>query len=261
VSPERLPNGRRAYSDDEVRRLRLLKRLVDAGHPIGRVASLDDVALRRAADEVRDGGTREDEGAVRRAVLRAIVANDFARSERILARTAALVSPFELVRDVVGPLLTSIGEGWACGDLSVAQEHGASAQIRAVLEAVLRAEQHPRGPRVVAATLPHERHDGGVLAAALVAATAGFSVTHLRAGVPCAEIVGAVTTTGARAVLLSVVMMQRGGATVARSLARALPREVRLIVGGRAAHRYVDALGTRAVTATLDTLGERLRGG
>jgi len=45
VSPGTSASGRRLYSEDEVRRLELVKKLVDAGNPIGRVAKLPTATL------------------------------------------------------------------------------------------------------------------------------------------------------------------------------------------------------------------------
>ncbi|MDJ0778913.1 MAG: MerR family transcriptional regulator [Gammaproteobacteria bacterium] len=45
VEPMRGPNQRRLYSEADLRRLSLLKALVDSGHAIGSIATLDDPAL------------------------------------------------------------------------------------------------------------------------------------------------------------------------------------------------------------------------
>jgi len=45
VSPERPGSGRRLYSEEDVRRLELVKKLVDAGNPIGQVAQLPTATL------------------------------------------------------------------------------------------------------------------------------------------------------------------------------------------------------------------------
>ncbi len=45
VSPDTSASGRRLYSEDDVRRLELVKKLVDAGNPIGRVARLPTATL------------------------------------------------------------------------------------------------------------------------------------------------------------------------------------------------------------------------
>jgi len=45
VTPERPGSGRRLYSEEDVRRLELVKKLVDAGHPVGQVAHLPTPTL------------------------------------------------------------------------------------------------------------------------------------------------------------------------------------------------------------------------
>ncbi|MGR5499074.1 MerR family transcriptional regulator, partial [Vibrio diabolicus] len=46
VSPPKTPSGQRLYSDDDLQRLRLIKTLVDQGHPISAIAGLDWEALK-----------------------------------------------------------------------------------------------------------------------------------------------------------------------------------------------------------------------
>jgi hypothetical protein len=50
VSPERSPDGNRLYSQQDVRRLMLVKALTDAGHPVGSVALLPVDALESLLD-------------------------------------------------------------------------------------------------------------------------------------------------------------------------------------------------------------------
>src|SRR4051812_34671852 len=45
-SPQRSARGQRLYSEEQVRRLSLIKQLVDQGHPIGTLASLSPEQLR-----------------------------------------------------------------------------------------------------------------------------------------------------------------------------------------------------------------------
>jgi DNA-binding transcriptional MerR regulator len=72
VTPERSPKGSRLYSREDVARLALIKRLVDAGHAIGSIAGLglvqlqDRLETQASALPSREGGPRR---AVRVAVL------------------------------------------------------------------------------------------------------------------------------------------------------------------------------------------------
>lgn len=52
VQPERQPNGRRLYSESDVRKLSLLKSLVDRGHGIGSIAQLSVDELEARLDQV-----------------------------------------------------------------------------------------------------------------------------------------------------------------------------------------------------------------
>ena len=49
-APDRSQGGARLYSEQEVRRLRLLKRAVDRGHAIGQIAHLETAADVLAAE-------------------------------------------------------------------------------------------------------------------------------------------------------------------------------------------------------------------
>jgi DNA-binding transcriptional MerR regulator len=55
ITPERLKNGRRAYSPEDLKKLQKLKRLVDHGHRIGTLANLSDEELSQRLDELDDG--------------------------------------------------------------------------------------------------------------------------------------------------------------------------------------------------------------
>lgn len=60
VSPQRTTNGERVYSDDEVRRLTLVKQLSSFGHPLGELAqqSTPDLEglLERTRSLAQNGG-------------------------------------------------------------------------------------------------------------------------------------------------------------------------------------------------------------
>lgn len=53
VKPDRLNERRRLYSEEDVQRLGLVKKLVDAGNPIGQVASLSTATLAAQAAKLR----------------------------------------------------------------------------------------------------------------------------------------------------------------------------------------------------------------
>jgi MerR family transcriptional regulator, light-induced transcriptional regulator len=239
VEPARDPRGR-LYSDADVHKLRLLKTLVERGHAIGRLAALDDGALaalgadvpapsRSAAPDGTGGGVDLER------LYAAFVRFDAAAAERELSRLAALLSPRTLVREVALPLMARVGEGWERGELDAAQEHLVSAALRSLLGALVRLHGH-EGARVAIlfATPPGERHEFGILAAAMLAAGGGLRAVYLGADLPPGEIAAAARRAGARAVVLGVsgAASADAAADAIAAVARDLPRGVELWTGG-----------------------------
>lgn len=258
VRPQRDERGR-LYRDDDVRRLQLAAAAVARGHTIGRLAALDDAALEAllATPPAVPGAALPLEAAVaprrrgRRGagpepitgplsaplnrVIAALRRFDGVEIERELGRVAAALPPRDLVHSWVLPLMRVTGAEWHAGRLSTAQEHLLSAALRSLLGGIIRAMPQPaRRPNLLLATLARERHEFGVLGAAMLAALGGLRVTYLGCDLPADEIVDAARRSGASAVVLGVTYLEapaRAAADVAR-IARLLPGNVELWLGG-----------------------------
>ncbi|MGD8727316.1 MAG: MerR family transcriptional regulator [Gemmatimonadales bacterium] len=244
VEPERSPSGRRLYSDDDIERLRLLKRAADAGRSIGQIASHDTEAL---AAMVRDDEVQEaeaphlepagpDDAAARQLVaeaMEAVGAMDVARLDAALRRDSVEMSELEFTQHVLAPLLHQIGDQWHAGTLSVAHEHVASAVTRRVVGDML-ADSPGREamPLIVVATPSGERHEFGALMAAATAAAAGWRVVYLGPDIPADSIAVAAERHAPRLVALSVVNAPPALEEVAE-LRRRLPKDTTLVLGGR----------------------------
>jgi DNA-binding transcriptional MerR regulator/methylmalonyl-CoA mutase cobalamin-binding subunit len=271
VSPTRTEGGQRLYSELDIERLRLLRRLTDGGHAIGRIGSLPVAELVRLDEEITreaesDGLAGEssggDEGEQRRggtvgestaAAMRAIRRLDADEVQAVLEQAAATLGLPVFIDQVIAPTLARIGHGWAEGSLSVAEEHLATGVIRRVLGSLFRV-YHSRGsaPRLVVATPPGQVHEFGALMVAISAAAEGWSVTYLGADLPVPDLVSAVAQTGARAIALSAVYLPEGVdlLTTLRELRAALPARVAVLVGGAATVPIVadaEAAGARVV--------------
>jgi len=121
--------------------------------------------------------------------------------------------------------------------MGIAHEHLASGLLRSLLGSTL----HPTagsllGPRVVFGTPVGERHELGLLMAALTALGAGVSPVYLGAELPVEDLLGAVEETDAAALALSVVAMPLSHATRAvNALHGGLQAGVHLWLGGAGA--------------------------
>jgi DNA-binding transcriptional MerR regulator len=229
VTPTRTPGGTRRYSATDLERLRLLKAAVDAGHRIGDVARLDvaELARRSARAEGLSVPAREE-------ILSAIGRLGSTESHRLLSLQLSALGPARFAREVASPLVCEIGERWSDGRMGIAQEHLASGLLRSLLGSTLHPTASSRlGPRVVFATPVGERHELGLLMAALTALGAGVSPVYLGTELPVEDLLGAVEETGAAALALSIIAMPRSHATRAvNALHGGLPAEVHLWLGG-----------------------------
>lgn len=253
VDPGRSVGGNRLYSDEDVTRLRLMKRLIDQGHAISQIANLDEGSLRRLLPQWDEAPLSGDLEALQREFLEAIEAFDVVGAERMLSRWALGLQPRELVTGLVGSVLEEIGQRWQAGTLRVSQEHAASALLRNLLGTLMRMYvQDGNAPMAVAVTLPGERHEFGALMAALLAATHGWRVLYLGPDLPIGEILHAARTSGAGLLLLSVVndpsAAQRDAA---RALIAGVGDQVTVVAGGRAAAAFGGALAGAVVALDL----------
>lgn len=277
VEPARTPGGSRVYSDADVTKLRLLKRLTDDGHSIGRIAHLSERELRgmipgdpagpgdRDAPDIRDARPAHGEGApaasmerniaevTRRKFQEALDALDVTAAERLLLYAAGFLEARAFLLDVVVPIIAEISRRWERSELRIAQEHAASALLRNLLGTLMRTQPPQIGrATAVATTLSGELHEFGALMAALMAAVHGWKVVYLGPNLPAGEILHVLEQSDASLLMLSLVDDRNPGAErELGQLMRGLPPGLELIVGGRSAYRYSDLLDER-VTVSSD---------
>lgn len=206
VVPQRDGTGRRVYTGEDVIRLRRLREATDRGHPIGRLAHLSDEDLTALLTESPGG-----RDAASRAFLERILeaAQEFRATECEQALTLAIASlpPQRLILEVLTPLLHEVGERWHRGDFAISQERLVSSAVRRHIGLVLDTyDRGARGHGIVFATLPGERHELGLLMAALTCASRGFRTHYLGPDVPAEEIAKFASAVDASAVAISVVL-------------------------------------------------------
>ena len=93
-----------------------------------------------------------------------------------------------VLRDVVLPYLTELGERWQRGTASVAQEHFASNLIRGRLAGLARGWGNGHGPRAVLACPPGELHDLALMAFGIVLNRTGWRIDYLGTNTPVEEL-------------------------------------------------------------------------
>ncbi len=263
VRPVRDAAGRRLYAAEDVARLQRLARGVALGHPIGSLARLPDDALVALVDAAQPSPEERIGRELRRDLVAAVARSDAAACETILWQALASLSPPRAVSQVLAPAAREVGERWARGTLSIAQEHLFTARVQRVVTTAIQARRWDaeRRPRLAIATLSGERHYLGCLMAAFLAAVRGFDVCELGPDLPAKELGAIASQLGARLVAIAVIGngASANPMTGISALRDHLPEDTELWIGG-----FEAALGDRPLPdrclwiGTLDAFADRL---
>jgi MerR family transcriptional regulator, light-induced transcriptional regulator len=125
-----------------------------------------------------------------------------------LGRLAGGVSLIDLCEHAIAPALRRVGDDWAAGRVSIAQEHRASAICERLIATYARQPAgRPHGIAIVA-TPPGERHSLPALMAAVCLREDRWLVHHLAADLPVEEVTRLADQVGAGLVVLSSAMSQ-----------------------------------------------------
>jgi len=146
---------------------------------------------------------------------------------------------------IVAPFVYEVGEAWRKGDLRVAHEHLATAVVRDFLAYNARHYPLSKGAKeIVVATPSGQAHEIGALFVAAAARELGWRATYLGPSLPAEEIAACTRIRNARAVALSIVYPgdDPGVPEELTQLRKLLPQDVALLIGGRAAFGYHQAL-------------------
>lgn len=239
IKPIRTPKGHRLYTQTDIDLIQQVLGLLDKGISIGQVK---EYLQGKGSKETSDSSAGPWAGYQRR-MLNAIVRFDADALDQTYNDALSLY-PIDLVtRRMILPLLKSLGSRWADQEGSVAEEHFFGAYLRNKLGAQFHHHSGTKsGPLLVAACLPGEHHEIGLMLFCLSALNQGYRLVYLGADTPFCELKIPVERSGADAVLLSgsidssEVDLSQELATLVNSV------DVPVFVGGRAAIKHTDEI-------------------
>ena len=187
-----------------------------------------------------------------------ITAGEETQARHRVERLAAGVSLIDLCEHVIAPALRQLGDDWASGRVSIAQEHRASAICERLLASHTRQPAgRPRGTAVVA-TPPGERHGLPSLMAAACLREDRWLVHHLATDLPVDEVTQLAGQVGADLVVLSSARSET--ARKARQAAQAITatHPHLNVLAGRPGDSLHELLA-RAATLSAAVAGARVR--
>jgi DNA-binding transcriptional MerR regulator/methylmalonyl-CoA mutase cobalamin-binding subunit len=272
VTPIRTEGGQRLYSDQDVERLRLLRRLTALGHGISQLAKLSNDELERILGEEEPARAQPETGTssdgrveeFRSAAVQAASRLEAGELQSVLERAAVSLGVPVFLEQVAAPSIREIGHGWQTGTLTVGQEHLATVVFRGVLGWIIETVEAPeRAARLLVATPPGQMHELGALLAGAAAASEGWDVVYLGADLPPAEVLSAARQAGVHAVALSIVLPTSDPSLMRHltEIREGLPANIPLFLGGAAVQEDTDRfrkLGARIIDS-LSTFRASLR--
>jgi len=242
-TPARDALGERSYPLEQVEKLRVIKRLLDAGHRPGRIVplpagELDALSASTVESPLRAGDVALATGDLR-VHLDRIRAHDARGLRNELTRLLARLGVARFVVDVVVPLNTAVGDAWLRGQMEIFEEHMYTEAVQVVLRQAIATMPQPAGdgrPLVLLSTFPGEPHGLGLLMAEALLRLEGCLCVSLGVQTPVWDIVRAAAAYRSDIVALSFTGCMNPNQVVdgLSELAAKLPPGVRVWAGGAA---------------------------
>jgi DNA-binding transcriptional MerR regulator len=202
--PGRDTSGERLYDTPQVDKLRVIKRLMDAGQRPGKLMDkslpeLSELSAQQTA-AARDGSPP----ATHAGLIELLQSHDSAALEQHLSQLLLRQGLRQFVLATVAPLNVAVGEAWLRGDLAIFEEHLYTEQVQGVLRAAIQSmTRRQDSPRVLLTTLPQEQHGLGLLMVETLLAAVRVPCIALGTQTPLSDIAAAARVHRADIVALS----------------------------------------------------------
>jgi len=199
---ERTAGGHRLYSERDVLRLRWVKERIDDGMQTAQAIN----ALRHQEQtgnltlvEQMHAQTQTTAAVVekntphlpvlREKLVESLLMRDLVRADTTLGEALALSSPEDLIMDIIGPALATVGEAWEDGRINIATEHLATNYLRQRLLMWMVSGPPPRSVNpIVLACAPNEWHEGSLLILGALLRRRRWPVAYLGQAVPLPDL-------------------------------------------------------------------------
>jgi DNA-binding transcriptional MerR regulator len=203
LQPTRTAGGFRLYSAADEARVQHMQSLVSGGLAAAQAARLVLSDGEPAPRAVSGSATAMEDAAG--ALTASLDRLDEQAANTALDRLFSTYTVETVLQDVVIPYLHRLGERWAAGEVSVAQEHFASNLLRGRLLGLAQGWGQGRGPGAILACLPGEHHELGLLVFGVALRRRGWRITYLGTDSPIGPVAD-ITPTLAPAVVVLLSM-------------------------------------------------------
>ena len=238
--PGRDDNGERQYTVVEIAKLRVIKRLMDAGMRPGKLVHDSLEQLNAVADARTPPRDEVVAPTLERDILAMLRNHDAPALQNALANMLMRQGLQRFVLETITPLNRTVGEAWMRGELQIFEEHLYTEQLQVALRTAINAFPRQTGtPKVLLTTFPGEQHGLGLLMVEALLVPEGAQCISLGIQTPLEDIRRAALAHGVQLVALSFsgVFPVRQATDGLATLRRQLPDTVTLWAGGEMTRR------------------------
>jgi methanogenic corrinoid protein MtbC1 len=200
---------------------------------------------------------------LRQSFTRALFAGDPEAAERAVSEAMdAGLTAAQIDIELIAPALFMVGDKWATGEISIADEHLASEitlRVLALQRERRRSQRRRRGRRVLLLAPQGERHVIGLNMACDLLYAAGYDTRMLGADVPLADVAPAVARLAPDVIAFSATMpdsAERLDAAIDYLSAVEAARHIPVVLGGSGVSFELAATWNAAVCADVSTVVE-----
>jgi MerR family transcriptional regulator, light-induced transcriptional regulator len=204
VEPDRTAGGLRLYSEQDERRVRVMRHHIKAG-----LSASEAARLAKLADDPRAAAESLTRADIDAALRHSLDTLDEPAAQAALDRLLLSFGLRHALAEVILPFLHRLGQRWAAGEASVAQEHFASNIIGGRLRSLAQGWGDGVGPPAILACPPGEFHELGLLSFGLALRERGWRITYLGADTPLHEIAATLDEVSPAIVVLAAVTALR----------------------------------------------------
>ncbi|RPI85714.1 MAG: MerR family transcriptional regulator [Chloroflexi bacterium] len=208
--PQRSSGGHRLYSLHDIQMLKWLTDRIGEGMTISRAVEMWRVLEAEGNDPLQINASipapaQHPNGSIdnlRKAWIESCQFFDEQGAERALTQAFAISSPEAACIGILQRGLSEMGELWYAGEVSVQQEHFASALAMRRLHTLIAASPPAtRNARLLASCPPGEEHEFGLLLMTFLLRRRGWDVVYLGANVPLQRLQETLRSTSPRLVI------------------------------------------------------------
>lgn len=197
---QRTEGGHRLFSEQEIYRLKWVKARVEEGMQTAQAinalryqeqtGSLKQLPESYLSNLYSSSSNQSHLDTLRNKLFDALQQRNTILADELLSEAIAIISPDEVILNVLAPLLTKIGEEWESGELTIAEEHFDTNYLRQKLMMwMLTGPSIIISQPILLACGPEEWHEGSLLILGAILRRRRYPVLYLGQNLPLKDLV------------------------------------------------------------------------